>query len=173
MSDPERIEFAPAAAAAPFPVPRWARATAFVGLYALVLAGMVELQQAVQDLLAWAGLESGGLDRIGLLAGLYVAAMGLRPLLYQSMERNEGLYRMAWSLAAALAALAAAAVAAVSIPLAAPAFAESFAGGIAPALAACATLAVGWAATLIATRRREAMVADVPETDIEAEGGAE
>jgi hypothetical protein len=168
MSDSEQIEFTPAAAAAPFPVPRWARATAFVGVYALVLAGMVELEDALQDLLAWAGLESGGLDRIGLLAGLYVAAMGLRPLLYQSMERNEGLYRMAWSLAAALAALAVAAVAAVSIPLAAPAFAESFTGGIAPALAACATLALGWAATLIATRRRERMV---EAERIETEGG--
>jgi hypothetical protein len=138
MSEPEQIEFT---AAAPFPVPRWAWATAFVGVYALVLAGMVELQQSVQDLLAWAGLESGGLDRIGVLAGLYVAVMGLRPLLYLSMERNEGLYRMAWSLVTALAALAAAAIAAIAIRLTAPAFAESFAGGIAPTLAACATRA--------------------------------
>lgn len=157
MTNPEQIEFTPPP---PLPVPRWARATAFVGVYALVLAGMVELQQAVQDLLAWAGMESGGLDRIGLLAGLYVAAMGLRPLLYLPMERNEGLYRMAWSLVAALSALAAAIVALIATRLAAPGFAESFAGGLTPILAACAALGLGWAATLIATRRREGMVAE-------------
>lgn len=152
-------QFDPSPAPSP-PVPRWARATAFVGVYALVLAGMVELQQAIQGLLGWAGMESGGLDRIGLLAGLYVAAMGLRPLLYLPMERNEGLYRMAWSLVVALSALAAAIVALIAIRLAAPAFAESFAGGLTPILAACAALGLGWAATLIATRRREGMVAE-------------
>ncbi len=162
MSDPEQIEFTPPP---PAPVPRWARATAFVGVYALVLAGMVELQQAIQGLLGWAGMESGGLDRIGLLAGLYVAATGLRPLLYLPMERNEGLYRMAWSLVAALSALAAAIVALIAIRLAAPAFAESFAGDLTPILAACAALALGWAVTLIATRRREAMVEETGETE--------
>ena len=153
----------------PSSVPRWARATAFVGVYALVLAGMVELQQAVQDLLAWAGMESGGLDRIGLLAGLYVAATGLRPLLYLPMERNEGLYRMAWSLVAALSALAAAIAALVAIRLTAPAFAESFVGGMAPVLAACAALGVGWATTKIATRRREGMAGETGEAE-ESEG---
>jgi hypothetical protein len=155
MTDIDQIEST--ASSPPFPVPRWARATAFVGVYALVLAGMVELQQAVQDLLAWTGMESGGLDRIGVLAGLYVAVMGLRPLLYLSMERNEGLYRMAWSLVAALSALAAATVALLAIRLAAPAFAESFLGSMAPVLAACAALGLGAAITLIATRRREGM----------------
>ena len=157
MSEPEQIEFT---TAAPFPVPKWARATAFVGVYALVLAGMVELQQSVQDLLAWFSVESGGLDRIGLLAGLYVAAMGLRPLLYLSMERNEGLYRMAWSLIAALSALAAAILAQVAIRLSAPAFAESFIGGMAPVLAACVALGIGWAVTKIATRRRDRMAGE-------------
>ncbi|MBE9553756.1 MAG: hypothetical protein IMF05_09875, partial [Proteobacteria bacterium] len=95
MTDSHRLDPPPSP---PFPVPKWARATAFVGVYALVLAGMVELQQSVQGLLAWFGVESGGLDRIGVLAGLYVAVMGLRPLLYLPMARNEGLYRMAWSL---------------------------------------------------------------------------
>ncbi len=152
MREPEQIEFA---ATAPFPVPRWARATAFVGVYALVLAGMVELQQSVQDFLAWFGVESGGLDRIGLLAGLYVAVMGLRPLLYLPMARNEGLYRMAWSLVAALSALAAATAALLATRLAVPDFTESFLGNLTPALAACAALGIGWAATKIATRRRE------------------
>lgn len=165
MTDPEQIEFT---AAAPFPVPKWARATAFVGVYALVLAGMVELAQSVQDLLAWAGMESGGLDRIGVLAGLYVAAMGLRPMLYLPMERNEGLYRMAWSLVVALSALAATAAALLAIRLAAPAFAASFPGNMAPVLAACATLGLGAAVTLIATRRREGMMA---EADVETNGG--
>ena len=157
MSEPEQIEFT---ASAPFPAPKWARATAFVGVYALVLAGMVELQQSVQSLLAWFSVESGGLDRIGLLAGLYVAAMGLRPLLYLPMERNEGLYRMAWSLVAALLALAAAIAALVAVRLAAPGFTESFVGSLAPVLAACAALAIGWAATKIATRRRERMAGE-------------
>jgi hypothetical protein len=91
--------------------------------------------------------------------------MGLRPLLYLSMERSEGLYRMAWSLVAALSALAAAIAALVAIRLAAPAFAESFVGGMAPVLAACAALAIGWAATKIATRRRERMAGEVGETE--------
>jgi hypothetical protein len=165
MTDPHRLD--PPAAPA-FPVPRWARATAFVGVYALVLAGMVELQQSVQDLLAWAGMASDGLDRIGLLAGLYVAAMGLRPLLYLSMERNEGLYRMAWSLAAALSALAAATIATVTIHLTAPAFAESFPGNMTPAIAAIIVLAIGAAVTLVATRRRRRMV-EAKEADLETE----
>lgn len=166
MNEPEQIEFE---ATAPFPAPRWARATTFVGIYALVLAGMVELEDSIQGLLAWFGVENGGLDRVGLLAGLYVAVLGLRPLLYLPMERNEGLYRMAWSLVAALSALAAAILALVAIRLAAPAFAESFAGGITPALAACAALGIGWAATKIATRRRERLAAEIGEADPESE----
>jgi hypothetical protein len=162
MTDLDQLDPSPAPSP---PVPRWARATAFVGVYALVLAGMVELQQSVQDLLAWFSVESGGLDRIGLLAGLYVAVMGLRPLLYLSMERNEGLYRIAWSLVAALSALAAAIVALIAIRLAAPAFAESFFGDMPPALAACAALSIGWAATKIATRRRERMMAEAGKTE--------
>lgn len=162
MSAPEQIEFT---ASPPLPVPRWARATAFVGVYALVLAGMVELEQSVQSLLAWAGIESGGLDRTGLLAGLYVAVMGLRPLLYLSMERNEGLYRMAWSLVAALSALATAIAALVATRLAAPAFAESFPGSMAPIIAACAALAIVWAATAFATRRRERMMAEATASE--------
>ncbi|MDH5558928.1 MAG: hypothetical protein OEZ03_16385 [Alphaproteobacteria bacterium] len=165
MNEPEQIEFT---APPPFPAPKWARTTAFVGVYALVLAGMVELQQSVQALLAWFGLDSSGLDRIGLLAGLYIAFMGLRPLLYQSMERNVGLYLMAWSLVSALSALAAAAVAAVAIQLAARDFADSFTGGITPTLAACVTLAIGWAATAYATRRRERRAEEAGEM----EGGA-
>jgi hypothetical protein len=156
MTDPQRLD---PPASPSFPVPRWARATAFVGVYALVLAGVVELQQSVQGLLAWFGMASGGLDRIGLLAGLYVAAMGLRPLLYLSLERNEGLYRMAWSLVAALSALAAATIALVSIHVAAPAFAENFPGNMTPVLAAIAVLGIGAATATIATRRRERMMA--------------
>jgi hypothetical protein len=91
--------------------------------------------------------------------------MGLRPLLYLSMERSEGLYRMAWSLVAALSALAAAIVALIAIRLTAPAFAESFVGGMTPVLAACAALAIGWAATKIATRRRERMAGEAGETE--------
>ncbi len=158
MSDPEQIEFTTAVS---FPVPRWARATAFVGVYALVLAGMVELQQSVQNLLAWFSVESGGLDRIGVLAGLYVAVMGLRPLLYLPMERNEGLYRMAWSLVAALSALAAAIAVLVVVRMFAPAFGDSFPGSLTPVIAACAALGIGAAATLIATRRRERMAGEV------------
>ena len=162
MSNPEQIEFA---SAVPSPAPKWARATAFVGVYALVLAGMVELQQSVQDLLTWFSVESGGLDRIGLLAGLYVAFMGLRPLLYLSLERSEGLYRMAWSLVVALSALAAAIVALIAIRLAAPAFAESFSGNMTPVLAACVALGLGWAVTKIAIRRRERMMVEVGAPD--------
>lgn len=168
MSEPERIEFAPAEAAAPFPLPKWARATAFVGLYVLVLAGMVELEDALQALLAWFGMESGGLDRTGMLAGLHVALLGLRPLFYVPIERNEGLYRMACSLAAALSALAAAAIALVVIDLSAPAFAESFVGSMAPFIAALLALAIGALATKIAVRRRERVAG---EESIETEGG--
>lgn len=157
MNEPGQIEFTANAA---FPVPRWARVTAFVGVYALVLAGMVELQQSVQDLLSWAGMDSGGVDGIGLLAGLYVAVMGLRPLLYLPLERNEGLYYMAWSLVTALSSLAAAIAALSAIRLAAPAFAESFAGSVAPVLAACLALGIGWTATKIATRRRGRMAGE-------------
>ena len=162
MSDLEQFE---PDLSAPIPAPKWARATAFVGLYALMLAGMVELQQSVQNLLAWAGMETGGLDRIGVLAGLYVAFMGLRPLLYLPMERNEGLYRMAWSFVTALSGLAAAIAALVAIRLAAPGFADSFIGGLAPTFATCATLALGAGVTQIATRRREAMVAAMEEME--------
>lgn len=162
MSDIERFELPPAPS---FPLPKWARATAFVGLYALVLAGMVELQQSVQGLVAWFGLEGGGLDRIGLLAGLYVAGTGLRPLLYLPLERNEGLYRMAWSFAAALAALTAATVTAVAVHLTSPAFAQGFPGSMTPAVAAITVLAIGWAATKLATRRREWMAGEITETE--------
>lgn len=166
MSEPERIEFAPVEAAAPFPLPKWARATAFVGLYALVLAGMVELEDSVQALLAWSGVQSGGLDRTGVLAGLYVAVMGLRPLFYLPIERNEGLYRMACSLAAALSALAVAAITLVGIDLSAPAFAESFVGSMAPFIAALLALAIGALATKIAVRRRERMMGEgAPEDE--------
>jgi hypothetical protein len=165
MTDPHRLD--PPASPA-FPVPRWARATAFVGVYALVLAGVVELQQSVQDLLAWAGMASDGLDRIGLLAGLYVAVMGLRPLLYLSMERNEGLYRMAWSLVAALSALAAATVATVVVHMTAPAFAESFPGSMAPAFAAIIVLGLSATVTLVATRRRKRKAGAI-EADLETE----
>lgn len=167
MSEPERIEFAPAEAAAPFPLPRWARATAFVGFYALVLAGMVELEDALQALLAWFGMESSGLDRTGVLAGLYVALMGLPPLLYVPIERNEGLYRMACSLAAALSALAVAVLTLVVIDLSAPAFAESFVGSMAPLGAALVTLAIGALATKIAIRRRDGMAGAVDEAGVD------
>ena len=170
MNEPERIEFAPAEAAAPFPLPKWARATAFVGLYALVLAGMVELEDAVQALLAWAGVESGGLDRTGVLAGLHVAVMGLRPLLYLRIERSEGLYRMACSLAAALAALAVAAITLVAIDLSAPMLMQSFPGSLAPLGAALVTLAIGWAATKIAVRRRRWLAGPVDEAGVDGHG---
>ena len=134
-----------------------------------VLAGMVELEDALQALLAWFGMESGGLDRTGVLAGLHVALMGLRPLLYVPIERNEGLYRMACSLAAGPSALAVAVLTLVAIDLSAPAFAESFIGSMAPFIAALVTLAIGALATKIAVRRRERLV---EEMAAETEGSA-
>ena len=93
--------------------------------------------------------------------------MGLRPLLDLSLARNEGLYRMAWSLVTALSALATASVALVVIHLTAPAFAENFPGSMAPVFAAIAALGIGWAATKVATRRRKQMA---EQGNVDADG---
>jgi hypothetical protein len=158
MNDPKQIEFVTAEA---FPMPRWARVTAFVGLYALALAGMVGVEHNVQTLLGWIGIEGAGLTRTGVLAGIYVAAAGLRPMLYVPAERNEGLYRLACSLIVALSALATATVVVIVIRFGAPDYRETFMGGMVPMLAAAVTLAVGWVVSRIATRRRSAIAAEI------------
>lgn len=153
MKERERIEFGNMEV---FPIPRWARVTAFVGLYALALAGMVGVEQNIQRLLAFLGMDAAGLTRTGVLAGIYVAAAGLRPMLYVPADRNLGLYRLALSLVVALAAMGVGTLMVIVLRFTAPAGdADGFWRGMIPLIAAAVTLAVGWVASRLASRRRE------------------
>lgn len=154
MTGRERVEFG---SAEPFPMPRWARVTAFVGLYALALAGMVGVEQNIQTVLGWLRIDGGGLTRTGVLAGIYVAAAGLRPMLYVPAGRNEGLYRLAWSLVVALSAMGIATFVLIVMRLFARDYSDTFWGGMMPLVATALTLSVGWVVARFATSRRRHM----------------
>ena len=142
----------------PFPVPRWARLTAFVGIYALVLVGAHAVQRSVEWLFELAGIGGNPLHGVGVLAGLYVGVMGLRGLLHDAAgSRDRALYRTACSLVAGVAALAVASIALVNLRLFAPDLATTGLGASIPPLAALATLALAWPITVVATRRRARM----------------
>lgn len=159
MSEPERIEFAPAEAAAPFPLPKWARATAFVGLYALVLGGMNQLEQSVVALLAFAGVDGSPLKSFGVMAGLYIGVMGMPSLLYMPRtDRNEGLYDTACSLVTALLAFVAAVVTLIAVRVGAPEMQSTTFDAVAPFVAGIAILVIGSLVTVLATRRRRRLV---------------
>lgn len=171
MSAPDQIEFSPAEAAPPFPVPKWARVTAYVGLYVLVLAGMSQIEQSIVALLDILGVEGASLHEFGLLAGLYVGIMGLPSLLYRpGTDPKEGLYDTACSLVSIVLAFVAAIVTLVAMRIMAPDFAVTLYGDTAPFLAGCGMLAIGAGITFIATRRRRRMAEEVAAETEGSEG---
>ncbi len=158
MNEPVAIDDSAFQRIPPFPVPRWARLTAFVGIYALVLVGANALQRSVEWLFELVGIGGDPLHGVGILAGLYVGVMGLRGLLHDAAgNRDRALYRTACGLVAGVAALAASSIALVNLRLFAPDLAATGLGASIPPLAAAATLALAWPITVIATRRRVRM----------------
>jgi len=151
-------------------VPRWARLTAFVGLYALVLTGAMAVQQSIEGLLAWFGMDRPVLESYGILNGLYVGIMGLGPLCLRRGGAGRGLYMTAWSLASAFAAFATGTVALIAMHATSPGFAETLVGRIVLLLIGAAILGLGAGITLLAARRRSRLGPDdLVETTSDAE----
>lgn len=153
-----------------FPVPRWARVTAFVGLYALALTGTMAMQQSIENLLAWLGMSFPVLESYGILTGLYIGIVGLVPLCLRPGAARRGVYLTAWSLASTLAAFAAGTACLIAMHAIWPGFAETLAGRIALLLVAAAILAIGAATALLAARRRARLARRSPG-DPEGTGG--
>ena len=87
MTDSSDLKNAPDS---PFPVPGWARATAFVGFLALSFAGGNQLEQAVVALLELSEIDGSPLEGLGIMAAFvfFLFAQPYSPL----VGRNEAIY---------------------------------------------------------------------------------
>lgn len=140
----------------PFPLPRWARVVAFIGLYVLTVIGLHELEDSLESLLGAAGLEGASLYGVATVASLFIAFLGLANLLYaDGSRRNRGLYMTACSLVSIMAAFAVATATVIALRATAPDIAGKMLGQAVIVVTTTLSLAAGALATIIATRRRE------------------
>lgn len=140
---------------APFPVPKWAKATAFIGFLALIFAGTNQLEQSVIALLELSEIDGSSLESLGIMAAT-VFVITAQP--YSSlMARNEAIYVTACTLINIILAFGAATATLIAIDSMAPDMFETTLGSAVPLIAGGIAMVVGVLVTHLATRRRERM----------------